>query len=239
MQNIRNLLQHKRLRLILCAIWLLFIISCILIVSTLLSQGEENSEPTDDTGQASQRPAQITPPPTDVSGLLYSGNGDGTCTITGMGSCEDTELVIPRKSPDGDIVVAIGAKAFLACERLKSVTVSAEIKHIGDSAFLGCLSLANIEVSRDNEAYCSSNGVLYTKDKKTLLCYPPNRAGERYLLNANTRQIAAFAFYGNQNLQHLLYEKTVDSFRDIKIAEGNSLLSTITVTCNYTVGSKG
>ena len=232
-QNIRDFLQKKWLR------WLLLIAGLLLLFSFMLSL----SSPPDNTGNEAQedtkKPIQTTVPPTDISGLLYSSNGDGTCSILGIGSCTEQDLIIPRKSPTGELVTAIGDGAFDHCDSIVSITLSSEIQQIGNSAFAGCKALSYIEVDRDNEAFCSIGGVLFTKNKKVLLCYPSARAGSKYLLSSSIQQIAPFAFYGNQNLQHILYEKTVDSFRDIKIAEGNSLLSTITITCNYTTAAKG
>ena len=34
-------------------------------------------------------------------GLEFESNGDGTCTIIGIGTCTDQNIVIPLESPDG------------------------------------------------------------------------------------------------------------------------------------------
>lgn len=54
--------------------------------------------------------------------LEFESNGDGTCTITGIGSCSDKELVIPNKSPDGDTVTLIAKYAFYDLEDIDSIT---------------------------------------------------------------------------------------------------------------------
>jgi len=234
-QKIQDFFQKKQVRLVLLAIGSLFIISLFLILS--IKPSEKKAAPPSQINL--QKPVQTTIPSTDVSGLLYRSNGDGSCTVMGMGTCIEQELTIPRKSPDGEIVIAIGERAFSECESLLSITLPACIQKIGNAAFMGCSSLVNIDVDRDNENFCSISGVLYSKNKSILLCYPSNRNGNKYLLNSNIEQVASYAFYGNRNLQHILYEKTVDSFRDIKINEGNSMLSTVTITCNYTVSAKG
>ena len=40
-------------------------------------------------------------------GLAYISLGNGTCSVSGMGSCTDTCVVIPRTNPSGEIVVSI------------------------------------------------------------------------------------------------------------------------------------
>ena len=42
--------------------------------------------------------------------------------VSGIGSCTDTDLVIPPISPDGDMVVGIDSDAFAYCTTLTSWT---------------------------------------------------------------------------------------------------------------------
>ena len=46
------------------------------------------------------------------NGLAFVSNNDGTCYVAGIGTCEDTELILPMYSPAGELVTAIGEKAF-------------------------------------------------------------------------------------------------------------------------------
>ena len=55
-------------------------------------------------------------------GLEFTSNRDGTCYVTGIGTCTDTDVVIPSISPDGDSVTSIGNGAFYDCSSLTSVT---------------------------------------------------------------------------------------------------------------------
>ena len=50
-----------------------------------------------------------TPP---SQGLAYISNGDGTCFVSGIGTCTDTDVVIPAVSPAGDTVTGIGDEAM-------------------------------------------------------------------------------------------------------------------------------
>ena len=40
-------------------------------------------------------------------GLMFERKEDGTCVLTGIGICTDTELVIPAYSPDGERVALV------------------------------------------------------------------------------------------------------------------------------------
>ena len=79
-----------------------------------------------------------------IQGLVFTSNGDGTCTVSGIGTCTDTDLRIPPKSPAGDTVTAIGDYAFAGCTGLTSVTIPDSVVSIGGSAFNGCTGLTSI-----------------------------------------------------------------------------------------------
>lgn len=170
---------------------------------------------------------------TGVNGLVYVSQGDGTCYVDGIGSCESTELKIPAYSPYGDKVTRIGDGAFTNCTQLLTVTIPATVKTVGTGAFRGCSGLVSINVDTENSVYCSVGGVLLSKDKTVLVCLPMNRPGSSYLLNTSTKAIAAYAFEGAINLKSLLYEGTISDFQKIDVLMGNGILDKIAITCNY------
>lgn len=79
---------------------------------------------------------------------------------------------------EGDLILpegleTIGDYAFLSCTELKSVEIPASVTKIGAKAFLYCSSLTSINVHPDNSIYSSVEGVLFNKDKKSLIYFPP------------------------------------------------------------------
>ena len=86
-------------------------------------------------------------PATGTTGLSYVINDDNqTCTITGIGTCSDSKLVIPSII-DGYSVTAIRAWAFELCSNLYSVTIPNSVTNIGDGAFSNCTGLASVTLS--------------------------------------------------------------------------------------------
>ena len=86
------------------------------------------------------------PDPGPSTSLSFVSNGDGTCYVSGIGSCTDLSVVIPSVSPDGERVTSIGDSAFEYCESLTSITIPDSVTSIGDSAFYWCESLTSITI---------------------------------------------------------------------------------------------
>lgn len=74
-------------------------------------------------------------------GLAFISNGDGTCYVDGVGSCDDTDIVIPATSPGGESVTRIGDYAFQGLSALTSLEIPDSIASISISAFNDCTSL--------------------------------------------------------------------------------------------------
>ncbi|MEI6579944.1 MAG: leucine-rich repeat domain-containing protein, partial [Eubacteriales bacterium] len=69
-------------------------------------------------------------------------------------------------------------------ENLKEVFIGLKVKAIQPWAFSNCINLNKIVVDKENPNFTSLNGVLYSKDMKTLLLYP-NKCGYQYLKDAS------------------------------------------------------
>lgn len=68
-------------------------------------------------------------------GLAYTVNDDGkSCTITGIGTCEDSNVVIPSVL-DGYRVTAIEKRAFYQCTQMTEITIPASVENIGAQVF--------------------------------------------------------------------------------------------------------
>ena len=79
-----------------------------------------------------------------------------------MGCSGLMELALPGS------VVEIGTSAFRGCSGLTEVEIPHGVKAIGGGVFSDCSSLTKITVEPGNENYVSQNGLLLTKDGKTL-----------------------------------------------------------------------
>lgn len=87
-------------------------------------------------------------------------------------------------------------RAAFSRTKLTSVTLPKGLQSIGSIPFADCENLAEISICDSNENYKSVNGVLYSKDGKTLIQYPGARSGE-YKVENGTETLAYGSFAGS------------------------------------------
>ena len=108
----------------------------------------------------------------------------------------DYEINVPEN------VTNIADAVFTSCEKLKSISVPKSITSIGRNAF-NCESLESISVSAENENYSSEDGVLYSKDKTTLIRYPAAKGDVSFTTPQSVATVDEYAFQYNKKLSKL------------------------------------
>ncbi|MBR2650600.1 MAG: leucine-rich repeat protein [Clostridia bacterium] len=93
--------------------------------------------------------------------------------------------------PEG--IERIEKNALLCCEADR-IRIPASVTYIGDGALSACPNLEGIDVAEGNAAYCSRDGVLYTKDEKTLVQYPTVVSVDTVAVPRGTEHIGYGAF---------------------------------------------
>ena len=134
---------------------------------------------------------------------------DGTIEITNYNGSE-TELEIPPEI-DGQKVTRIGDWIFSNCKSLTSVTIPDSVTSIGESPFGDCENLTDITVDENNVNYSSSDGVLFNKDKTTLIQYPAGNKRTSYTIPNSVTNIENFAFYKCTKLTSITIPNSVTS----------------------------
>lgn len=152
----------------------------------------DNSQNLNATDASSTEPGIIpgvTDFPEEASvGLEYAVNDDGlTCTVIGLGTCEDAYLKIGAQW-NGYSVTAIGAAAFYGQDELKGILLSDSITVIGEYAFFGCASLNRLILG---ESVACIEKYAFACCKKL----------ESIIIPACVEKIGDWAFYGCSGLQ--------------------------------------
>ena len=89
-------------------------------------------------------------------------------------------------------LMSIGISAFQNTS-LTSVTIPATVESIGYRAFVGS-QLTNISVESGSNYYSSKDGVLFNKDKTTLVQYPNGKTATSYTIPSSVYTIGDHAF---------------------------------------------
>lgn len=119
-----------------------------------------------------------------------------------------SEISIP------DSVTNIGFRAFFLCNSLTDITIPASVTTIGESAFSGCESLTKIDVDTNNSNYKSVDGVLFTNDLSSLICYPCGKTSKSYNIPNGVISIENKSFYGCKILNHVFISNSVKTINE-------------------------
>lgn len=135
-----------------------------------------------------------------------------------------------------DSVTAIPDDCFSGCSKLETIHIGSGVASIGSYVFEGCTSLTGFTVSESNATYKAVDGVLFTKDDKTLQAYPAAKAGE-YTIPSGVETIAenAFAYSKVTSVTIPASVTTIgdycfsecESLTQFVVAEGNSSYSAV------------
>jgi hypothetical protein len=94
---------------------------------------------------------------------------------------------------------------------LASISIPASVTSIGEDAFLYATSLASITVDSINNNYSSDYGVLFNKDRTTLIQYPIGNSRPSYEIPARVTSIGYDAFYYATSLTSISIPASVTS----------------------------
>ena len=234
-----KLMENAKMRILVITVTSVLLLVVVAIASAAfqigLAKGKEKEDAVSVRSDAIGAFAELREEPTDTEAppLLFESNGDGSCTLVGRGSYEGDVLMLPSKNAKGEIVVAIADRALEGCADLTQIHLPATVKLVGSGAFVGCSALSAITVSETNTVFTSEDGILLSRDKTRLVCYPPAKEGESFLLRTEIESVAAYAFDGILHLKNILYTGNTAQYQAIRVEAGNTALLSLSVTCNY------
>lgn len=165
------------------------------------------------------------------------------CTVQNIGTAfEKCKNLVEITIPEG--IKTIADLSFFYCDKLTNINLPNTLTMIDFSAFIGCNSLKNINIPKrvttinhlrylelqsinvdaENEYYSSIDGVLFTKDKKSLICYPIGKTGDQYIVPDSTIDICDLAF-SNSLLRTIELPNSVLKISNLSFNSCNNLTS--------------
>ncbi len=141
-------------------------------------------------------------------------------TVIGWDSFRQCQILRSVIIPEG--IKGIHGGVFFDCDSLESVHLPKSMKDFHGTSFRGCNSLKEVTVDPDNPWFCSVDGVVYTKDQKELVFYPPGKENVEFSIPEGCSVIARYAFADCENLKRILIPSTVTdiSYESIVFCKG-------------------
>lgn len=155
-------------------------------------------------------------PPTEEKDIVsgdfeFKIRTDGTAQVTNYtGSAEIIEV---PSSAEGYTVTAVKKLGLGADFKAKTIVLPKTVVSVLDyeenpestaSAFYNYKTLENFVVSEENPAFCSVDGVLFSKDMTHLVCYPSGNPRQSYVIPDGVTVIVEDAFWFSEKLTELI-----------------------------------
>ena len=207
------------------------LIVCMALLISCSGASNNSSAPPSNNG------GTVHPDSSGSKGLEFTSLNDGSCMVSGIGTCTDSDLVIPSKSPKGEAVTKIGGSAFWNCDILKSVVIPEGVVSINAHAFGDCSNLTSIvipdsvtKIGNDAFEFCSNlKTVKMSKNVKQIGDYAFENC---YLLTSvelpNTLEAIGYeAFSDCYNLASITLPKSLSSMGNRAFANCYKLVEVI------------
>lgn len=156
------------------------------------------------------------------SAFMYCGNlselelNEGLTEI-GMQSFANCTMLQTLRFPS--TLETIGHLAFWNATGLSGdIVIPASVKSIGVGVWRSDTAIVGIEVEKENAYYQSQDGVLFTKDMETLMCYPAGRSANSYTLPSTVKVIADQSMRNNPYLTSVKLNEGLETIGEVALA---------------------
>ena len=159
------------------------------------------------------------------SGLAYQTHEwNKTCTITGIGTCTDTDVVIPENI-NGYTVVAIATRAFEYCSSITSLSIPSTVTMLGEWLVSRASKLTTLyyNPSVTCDASCFMNAPIQKIVYGGTVVFKITTTVEEVVITGNATAIDAFAFSDCLSLKSIVIPDSVTAIGERAFSNCNSL----------------
>ena len=165
-------------------------------------------------------------------GLVYKAISETECVISGLGTCADTELIIPAYM-DGLAVTGIAVGAFDGCTSVSSVAVPEGVAEIDNYAFRGCSNLKTAVLPESLELLgwgafesCSSLEIINIPEKITYIdgyIFAWCGSLKEIKLHSGIKSIGTSAFQKCESITSIIIPAGIEKIDNYAFSECNGL----------------
>ena len=134
--------------------------------------------------------------------------------------------------PEG--LVSIGKEAF-SYSSFTSIALPSTLSSIGEAAFYGSDYLTAFTVAAGNTHFTAVDGVLFSKDKTVLICYPGGKSDTSYTVPDGVKRIEVCAFAWTLYLKNVTLPSSVVTI-EAEAFQGSIMLECISMPGVVTIG---
>lgn len=214
--------------------FVIFAVACLIMLSAVsIGINEKTAVTVTETNAKAGKEPIINTAANPASDFTYDVVDNSSITITGyVGSSSQVEI---PDTIDGKPVNRLADSAFANTSEISSICIPASVKHIAENAFSRCDGLLEFNVSGDNAFFSSQDGVLYNKDKTTLVAFPGGVAGT-FTVPETVTKIDHYAFYYCYELTNVNMYNNITSIGDYAFSYCWNLKS---ISLSYTLTTLG
>ena len=156
--------------------------------------------------------------------MFYAFNGNAGSKVLHLDFVRDKNGNDPDETKP---VLGVRKYAVNADEYIEEIVIGASVRYIDETAFYNVKNLQRVTVDPANEYYKDVDGVLFTKDGKTLILYPicyRQQATDEaevftypdaYTVPDGVERINTFAFLKNEHLRDVTLPQTLREIGDM------------------------
>ena len=128
-------------------------------------------------------------------------------------------------------ITSIESNCFGNSKQLVDLSIPASVTSVSSSFVNNCSALTTLYVGSGSSSYDALNGVLYTKDLKTLVRYPEGLTATSFSVRSGVTAIASYAFY-KAKLTSISLPTTLQSIGSSTFS--NSSIKTLSIPASVT-----
>ena len=153
--------------------------------------------------------------------VIYTEKEDGTFELTAVANRENkTEFTTEA---EGKVVSSIARHPFKWDSYIETVYIGKDVKELRGESFVNLRALKEFVVDEQNESFCAVDGVLYTKDMKTLLCVPKAYEGGKTFIVPETVEVISRSALSDCKFEEVLLPEGLKRIESMAFLKAENL----------------
>jgi len=136
-----------------------------------------------------------------LDGVLF--NEAKTVLVEYPAGKKDKNYTIPNT------VIDIELGAFFDRKKLVTIILPAKLSGLPQYVFLGCDKIEQIILQDDNPRFMTMDGVLFDKERKTLIFYPHGKKETEYVIPEGVERIKEGVFKDCKNIENIIFPESL------------------------------